>query len=48
MQDRMIMGMDGFGGQSILIDFENGKIIATQAIHQDYNWKKIVYEKMYN
>jgi len=43
-----VMGMDGFGGQSILINFETGKIIATQAIHQDYNWKKIVYEYMYN
>ena len=44
MKNRPVMGMDGFGGQGMLIDFERGRIIGTQAIHQDYNWKKIVYE----
>jgi hypothetical protein len=36
------MGMDGYGGQSLLIDFDNKIIIDVHAIHQNYNWKKIV------
>ncbi len=44
MKDRPVMGMDGHGGQSILIDFEKGRIVATMAVHLNYNWKKIVYD----
>jgi len=44
MKDRPVMGMDGYGGQSILIDFEKGRIVATMAVHLNYNWKKIVYD----
>jgi hypothetical protein len=29
MENRPVMGMDGYGGQTILIDFERGRIIAT-------------------
>jgi len=38
------MGMDGYGGQSILIDFDKGRIVSTMSIHLNYNWKKIVYD----
>ena len=48
MKNRPVMGMDGFGGQGMLIDFERGRIIGTQAIHQDYDWKKIVHERIKN
>ncbi len=41
MKDRPVMGMDGHGGQSILIDFEKGRIVATMAVHLNYNWKKL-------
>ena len=44
MKNRPVMGMDGYGGQSILIDFEKGRIVATMAVHLNYNWKKIVYD----
>jgi hypothetical protein len=37
------MGMDGYGGQSILIDFEKSRIIVINSIHIDYNWKKIAH-----
>jgi hypothetical protein len=37
------MGMDGYGGQSILIDFEKSRIIVINSIHTDYNWKKIAH-----
>ena len=41
MKDRAVMGMDGNGGQSIMIDFDPGRIIVINAIHNNYNWKKI-------
>jgi len=44
MKNRPVMGMNGFGDQSILIDFERGRIVATQAIHSNYNWAKLVHE----
>lgn len=39
---RHIIGMDGFGGQMILIDFDEGRIVVTNAIYNNFNWKKIV------
>ena len=46
LKNRPVMGMNGFGGQSILIDFERGRIVATQAIHENYNWSRLVHEPM--
>lgn len=43
MSKRHVMGMDGYGGQSLLIDFDNKIIIDVHAIHQNYNWKKIAH-----
>ena len=41
---RPIVMMDGFGGQIIVIDFEREKIIAIQAIHDNFNFKKLVFD----
>ena len=56
MENRPVMGMDGYGGQTILIDFERGRIIATQSIHDNMmfpqpggiDFKKISYERIKN
>jgi hypothetical protein len=56
MENRPIMSMDGYGGQTITIDFERGRIVVTQAIHDNtyfpkpgsFDWKKIVYERIKN
>ena len=56
MANRPVMGMDGYGGQTILIDFERGRIIATQSIHDNMmfpkpggiDFKKISYERIKN
>jgi len=45
-KDRHIFVMDGYGGQTITIDFDNNKIISTLAIHRDYNWMKLVHKKL--
>jgi len=54
MSNRPIMGMDGNGGQTILIDFDRGRIVVTQSVFDNmrfpnkasFNFKKIVYEKI--
>ena len=40
---RNVMGMSGFGGQSIVIDFDKGRINVINSMHTNYNWKKIAH-----
>ena len=46
LTNKKILGMDGRGGQQIIIDFEKGRIIVVNSIDRHYNWKKIVLEKL--
>jgi CubicO group peptidase (beta-lactamase class C family) len=39
-----IFGMNGYGGQNIFINFDTGKIIVAHAVHQDYNWRRIILD----
>ena len=41
MNKRHIFVMDGYGGQTLMIDFDKGRIVTTMAIHRDFNWMKI-------
>ena len=41
---RPVMGMHGRGGQQIVIDFEKSRIVVTNAVYEDYNYSKIIYE----
>tara|TARA_B100000287_G_scaffold400477_1_gene419736 strand:- start:245 stop:1627 length:1383 start_codon:yes stop_codon:yes gene_type:complete len=41
---RAIMGMHGRGGQHIVIDFERSRIVVTNAIYENFNFPKIVYQ----
>ena len=43
---RKILGMDGFGGQQVIIDFDKGRIIVINSLDRHYNWKKIVLKKL--
>ena len=43
MKKRAVMGMDGYGGQHIIIDFDRSRIVAIHSMHQNYNWKKIAH-----
>ena len=40
---RPVLGMDGYGCQVIMIDFENNNIVLIHSIHLDYNWKKMAH-----
>ena len=56
MKNRAVMGMDGSGGQTILIDFERGRIVATLAVFDgmrfprqgSYDFKRISYDVIKN
>ena len=41
---RPVMGMHGRGGQHVVIDFEKSRIVVTNAVYEDYNYSKIIYE----
>jgi len=45
-KDRNIIGMDGYGGQQIVIDLDNSKIIVINSVHYGYDWNKIVLKKL--
>ncbi len=40
---RAVMGMHGYGGQHVVIDFERSRIVVTHALHENFNYPKIVY-----
>ena len=46
LSKRKIAGLDGFGGQNIIIDFEKKRIIVVNSRDRHYNWKKIVLKKL--
>ena len=43
-----VMGMSGYGGQSIMIDFDKGRINVINSMHRNYNWKKIAHSVIKN
>lgn len=43
MRNRNILGMDGYGGQSQLIDFDNNRIVSVNTIHTNFDWGELVY-----
>ena len=43
---RNIISMDGYGGQVIAIDLDLKRVVVINAIHHDYDWKKIVRQVM--
>ena len=41
MASRHILGMEGYGGQNIMIDFDESRIVSTHSIHRNYNCGRI-------
>ena len=46
--NRKIIGLSGFAGQQILIDIDAKRIIVVNSLYKNYDWKKIVYDKIKN
>ena len=41
LKNKIVFGMNGYGGQAILIDMENSRIVVLNSLH--YNKKKYRY-----
>ena len=46
LENREIIGLDGFAGQNIVIDTDNEKIIVINSKYKNYDWEEIVYDKL--
>lgn len=46
LEGKNIFGMDGYGGQAILIDFDKSRIVAISSVHADYDYEKLVLAPM--
>ena len=46
LEKKKILGMDGFGGQQVIIDFDKGRIIVINSLDRHYNWKKNSSQKI--
>ena len=42
--NKNVMGMDGYGGISMLINFDDNRIVYAHAINRDYDHKKLIFE----
>ncbi|WP_421980943.1 peptidoglycan-binding domain-containing protein [Roseibium sp.] len=48
MENRNVLGMDGYGGQLILMDFDNASAIVVNSIHLDYDYYQLVHRAIQN
>ena len=48
MIGRNIMAMEGYGGQSVMIDFDNSRILVLNTIHTNYNFDELVIKAIKN
>lgn len=46
MENRILFGMEGYGGQNVVIDMETGRIVVTNSVHTNIEWRTLVYEAM--
>jgi CubicO group peptidase (beta-lactamase class C family) len=44
MKRRTIFGLNGYGGQNIMIDMDHGRIVVTNSAHTNFDWRAVVYE----
>ncbi len=49
LKDKIVFGMNGYGGQAILIDMENSRIVVLNSLHYNntkykYNHKKLLFD----
>ena len=46
LENRNIFGMNGYGGQTIMVDFDNNRIIAISTVHDDYDFGALVLKPL--
>lgn len=48
LEGRNIFGMIGYGGQTIMIDFDKSRIIAISTVHTDFDFERLVLKPLKN
>jgi len=48
MRERKVMSMQGYGGQEIMIDFDNSRIVVLNTVHDNYDWYELVLQTIKN
>jgi hypothetical protein len=46
LEGRKILSMDGYGGQHLMIDFDESRIIAISTVHTNYDYRSLVLDAM--
>jgi len=46
MENRILFGMEGYGGQNVVVDMDTGRIVITNSVHTNIDWQTLVYEAM--
>jgi len=46
LENRNIFGMQGYGGQTIMVDFDNDRIISINSVHTDYDFEALVLKPL--
>lgn len=44
MRSRTLFGMNGYGGQNILIDMDTGRIAVVNSAHTNFDWRTLVFD----
>jgi CubicO group peptidase (beta-lactamase class C family) len=44
LRNRNILGMNGYGGQNVIVDFDNNRVVVTNSVHVTYDWKALIFD----
>ena len=44
LEQRNIFGMEGYGGQTLMIDFDEERIVSVITVHTDFDYKRLVLD----
>ncbi|MEM6579247.1 MAG: hypothetical protein AAF678_12210, partial [Pseudomonadota bacterium] len=44
LEGRTIFGMNGYGGQNIVVDMDRGWVLVTNSVHTNFDWRALVYD----
>ena len=48
ISNRNIMAMMGYGGQTIMIDFDKSRIVVVNTVHSNFDWYELVLQPIKN
>ena len=48
MENRNLLGLNGYGGQNIMIDLDHSRIVVTNSVTTNFDWNELVYKAIKN